>query len=781
MKNFWIFFFFQLFFSIQAQQKYQIQGIITDENNQPIENVAIYPEAQQEKGTVSDDKGYFELVLPQGNYYLLFQYLGFKPKRIALKLNKNKYLKINLQETNTLLNTIELKVNLTTKKELAKFIGNEKISIKTINNLPVLLGEKDVLKAVQILPGVSGVQEGSTAFSVHGGTADQNLILLDGAPVFHPSHLFGFFSVFIPEAIQNLNFYKNSIPVSYGSRLSSILDVQTKKTDNINYHYGGGVGVIFAHAFAEGPLVKNKLAFLVSARRTYTDLFTPYLPFDEIKNIKANFYDANFRLDYQINSKSSAFISAYKGRDHFVPDSDYFMNWGNEVFSAGYQNKINDKWKTKTLLNWSNYNYGFNINAQIINQNYHFAIGASIINRNFKQNFDYQWNSKNKVNFGLDFNYFTIKPENIQNNTDEGNLHDQITRNAAESALFIGHQFKPGKRFKIIYGLRASLFSRLGPETFYKFNRYGEITDTLTSGNFESVKNYFKWAPRVSVNYQLAKDFNIKASYDKTYQFLHFLYNDATTMPTDLWIPSGINLKPQESNQWNLELAKAIGQKYYFSVGGYYRNMQHIIDYRIGTLLSLSSHIESDLLQGTGKAYGLEILLKKSTGKLTSTLSYTYSRTLKKFSEINEGLWYPSVVDHPHDFNWLIQYHINNRSSLTAHWIYYSGRPITLPAGTYELNGEVILFFSHRNANRIPDYHRLDVSYTLKNKKYKIINGKKIPKKYHSSWNFSIYNVYAHNNTYLIKFKYDDQAHKINTYQVNLFKFIPSISYYIEF
>ena len=768
-------------FISSAQQKFNVYGVILDTKNKPIDNVAIYVEENNKTGTVTDDKGYFELQLPQGNYHLMIQYLGYQPRRIPLNLTQNRYLKINLKEINTVLNTIELKVNISTRKQLAKYIGFEKLKIKDIEKVPVLLGEKDVLKAVQILPGVSAVHESSTAFSVHGGTSDQNLILLDGATVYHPSHLFGFFSVFIPEAVSHLNFYKTSIPSAYGSRLSSILAVQTKAPDKEKYHYGAGIGIISAHAFAEGPLIRNKLSFLVSARRTYADLYMPYLPYDDIKDVKANFYDANLRLDYQINSKSKISISAYKGRDKFVPDSTYTIDWGNEILSINYQNQFNPNWRANTLLNISKYDYDFHIAENIDHQDYNFALSASIINRNFKQNFDYKINKKNEINFGLDVNYYTISPEKIQNNINDAYLQNQITRNAAETSLFIGHQTKIGKKLKIKYGLRSTLFSRLGPETFYKLNGYGEITDTLTAKKFRSVKNYYKFAPRISVNYEVAKNLNIKAGYDKTYQFLHFLFNDATTTPTDLWIPSGINLKPQESDQISLEIAKSFGEKFYLSLGGYYREMKNVTDYQIGTTLSLSSLIEADLLQGIGKSYGLEILLKKSIGKFTTSASYTYSKTEKKFDLINEGKWYPSAVDRPHDFNWLGEYKLSDRSSLSAQWIYYSGRPITFPAGTYELNGEVILFFSHRNANRLPDYHRLDLSYTLRSKKFKEIDGKKIPKKYQSTWNFSIYNVYARENTYLIKFKYDEQTEKINAYKVTLFKFIPSISYYIRF
>ncbi len=780
-----LFFYLIIFFvalKVSAQNNFQIQGVVVNNNKEPLENVAVYLFSNHSKGTVTDNKGYFELVLPQGKYKLVVDYLGFDKNTINVDLNKNQYLIIKLNEKATNLNEMLISVNVTTRKKLARLIGVEKIKIKEIESIPVLLGEKDVLKAVQILPGVSSVSESGTAFSVHGGTADQNLISLDGAAIYHPSHLFGFFSVFIPEAVKDLQFYKTSIPPSFGSRLSSILDVKSKKTNDTEYHYGAGIGIISARGFVEGPIIKNKLSFGVYARRTYADLYTPYLKNEDIKNSKVNFYDTNLRLDWKISDKTKLSFSGYKGQDIFIPRENYDMKWGNQMASVHLMHHFNNNFISKTSLIYSDYKYAFSIEENIDHQDYNFGLGAGIKNQNIKQIFDYKLNAKNKLNFGFDSNLYTITPGVIKNNIgNEISLADQIERKAAENSVFAQHKLKIGKKLKINYGLRASMFSRLGPEIFYKFNEYGEITDTLTAGKNKSIKNFFKIAPRISLNYTLAKDLNIKASYDKTYQFLHFLYNSATTTPTDLWIPSGINLEPQESDQYSLEIGKAVGQKYYFSIGGYYRDINNITDYRIGTTLSLSSKIEGDLIQGIGKAYGIELLLKKSTGKLTGTLSYTYSKTLKQFKEINEGDWYPSSVDRPTDISILTNYKFNKRSSISAHWVFYNGRPITYPAGTYEINDHVILFFSHRNANRLPDYHRLDLSYTLKNKQYKMIDGKQIQKKYHSAWIFSIYNVYARENTYMIQFKYDEETEKINAYKITLFKFIPSISYNIRF
>ncbi len=772
-----------IYFGAFAQDKYQIEGVVLDHNKQPLNAVNVGIKNHPNIGSSTDKNGFFHLEVAHGNYILIVQYLGFATKEIPLNIKKNTYLNIVLESQNTSLNEIVVSVKETSKKKLYTLIGTTRIKIQKIKQIPMLFGERDVLKAVQLLPGVKATSEGSSGFSVHGGSNDQNLILLDGAPIYHPSHLFGFFSVFTPDVIKDLHLYKSSIPPTFGNRLASILDVSSRNGNQKEYHFGGSIGLISAQLFAEGPIKKDKASFILAARRTYADLFTPLLKNEDISKAKINFYDLNLKLHFELSKKSDLSVTGYKGRDVYVPNPKFDMNYGNEIGAVRFKHRFNNHFKSKTQLIYSKYDYDISLQDNVDHQDYDFDIGVALSSQNIKQDFTYQINQKNKLNFGADLFYHNIKPGTIKNNRSENiDLESIPERHALETGLYAQHQTRLGKRMKLSYGLRASIFSRMGPETFYKFNELGETIDTIYAEKFKSVKTFTKLAPRVALNIKVRKDMALKMSYDRTYQFLHYLINDATTTPTDLWIPSGINLKPQSSDQYSLEINKAFGDQYFFSIGGYYRDIQNITDYKIGTSIGLNSTIEKDLLQGIGRAYGLEVLFKKSVGKFTGSLAYTLSKTEKKFNEeINNGNWYPAAEDHPNDISISGVYKFSKRAELSALWVFYNGRPITYPAGTYEAQGQIILFFSHRNANRLPDYHRLDLSFTLHNKDYKVFDNQKVKKKYQSSWNFSIYNAYARDNTYMVKFKYDEETEKINAYRVTLFKFIPSISYHFRF
>ncbi len=766
-------------FSIWSQSSSIVGGVILNEKEQGLAGVNIYLKNDINKGTSTDDNGYFEMSLPKGEHVLIISYLGYKKQEVKLDLQKNKYLIIKLQPVKDRLNELVITVKETPKKNLQKIIGLTKLKMKSLKAVPMLFGELDVLKAVQILPGVKPVGEGRAGFSVHGGSQDQNLILLDGAPVYHPSHILGFFSVFTPDIINDLKLYKSSIPVRFGNRLSSILEVNTRTGNKSTYHFGGGVGIIASKLYAEGPLRKNHSSFLISGRKSYGDLWLPLLNLDAVKDVKAGFYDVNLKLDFDLSETSELKISAYNGRDHYEPNSNFLMDYGNSLAGIYFKHRFNKKLVGKTGVIYSKYDYLISIKDNVDHDDYDFDIGLSIESPNFKQNFDYYLNRNNHFNFGIDAYWHSIKPGKIKNSRAEDRYIKYPDRQAAEMDFYLQHQVKFNNRWRITYGIRQSNFAQMGPGNFEKYNDIGETIDTIKAGKYEAAKTYHKWSPHVAVNWKVFDKTSVKVSYDRTYQFLHYLINDAaTTTPTDLWLPSSINLKPQQSDAYSLEFNQIIGNKFFMSIGGYYRDLQHITDYKIGTTLSLASNIESDLIQQKGRAYGLEFLLKKTKGKWTGSLAYTYSKSEKIHPEINEGKWYPSVVDRPHDVNLLLSYKINKRLEVSTMWQYYTGRPITYPAGTYLIGDHVILYFSHRNANRLPDYHRLDLSVTWYNKHF-YDNPKQ--RKWRSYWNFSIYNVYARDNAFMMTFKYDENTEKIDAYQVTLFKFVPSISYHFSF
>ncbi len=776
MKRFIIIFFLMYSFNIWSQTPVILGGVVLNEKDEGLAGVNIYLKSDIHKGVSTDNSGYFEMTLPKGNYTLIISYLGYKKQEIPVDLQKNKYLIIKLKPANKRLNELVIKVKETPKKTLQKIIGLTKMKMQEIKAVPMLFGELDVLKAVQILPGVKATGEGSAGFSVHGGSKDQNLILLDGAPVYHPSHILGFFSVFTPDIIKDLKLYKTSIPVRFGNRLSSILEVNTRQGDKESFHFGGGAGIIASQLYAEGPLRKHRSSFLISGRKSYGDLWLPLLNIDAVKDVKASFYDVNLKLDFDLSANSKLMLSAYNGRDHYRPDANFMMDYGNSAGGIYFKHRFNQKLTGKTSLIYNNYSYQISIKDNVDHDDYDFDIGLSIESPNFKQDFQYFLNRKNHFNFGIDAYLHSIKPGKIKNARQETEAIKYPDRLASEIDFYVQHQLKFNNKWRLIYGIRQSNFSQLGPGTFHKYNALGETVDTITTGKYQPVKTYRKWAPHIAVNWQPDEKSVIKLSYDRTYQFLHYLINDAaTTTPTDLWLPSSINLKPQQSDSYSLEFNRILGEKFFFSIGGYYRDMQNITDYKIGTALSLAENIESDLLQQKGKAYGIEFLIKKTKGKFTGSLAYTYSKSEKIHPDINQGKWYPSVVDSPHDVNVLLNYKINKRLEVSTMWQYYTGRPITYPAGTYLIGDHVILFFSHRNANRLPDYHRLDLSFTWYNKNFNK------NKHWQSYWNFSIYNVYARDNAFMMKFKYDENTEKISAYQVTLFKIVPAVSYHFRF
>ena len=779
MNRFITLFFIFITVTIMAQSTVIVGGVVLDEKEQALPFVNIYLKNDIHKGVSTDDTGYFELPLQKGKYTLIISYLGYDKKEVLVDLKKNKYLIIKLQPVENRLNELVISVKETPKKTLQKIIGLTKLKMSEIKAVPMLFGELDVLKAVQILPGVKPVGEGSSGFSVHGGSRGQNLILLDGAPIYHPSHILGFFSVFTPDIINNLKLYKSSIPVRFGNRLSSILEVNTRAGNKEVFHFGGGTGIIASQIYAEGPLQKKRASFLISARKSYGDMWLPMLNIDAVKDVKAGFYDFNLKIDYNLSKNSSLRLSAYTGRDHYNPDANFLMNYGNSVGGLYFKHRFNQKLTGKTSLIYTNYNYQINIKDNVDHDDYDFDIGLSIESPNFKQDFSYVLNRKHHFNFGVDAYLHSIKPGKIKNSREESQYIQYPDRQASELDFYVQHQVKINNKWRFTYGIRQSNFSQLGPGTFHKYNELGEIIDTITVGKLKPAKTYRKWAPHIAINWQPAKKSGFKLSYDRTYQFLHYLINDAaTTTPTDLWLPSSINLKPQQSDSYSLEFNQIFGKQFFFSIGGYYRDMQHITDYKIGTTLSLAGDIESNLLQQKGKAYGIEFLLKKTKGKLTGSLAYTYSKSEKIHPEINEGKWYPSVVDRPHDINLLLNYKLNKHLEFSTMWQYYTGRPITYPAGTYLIGDHVILFFSHRNANRLPDYHRLDLSVTWYNKNFNSISTNR---KWQSYWNFSIYNVYARDNAFMMQFKYDENTEKISAHQITLFKFVPAISYHFKF
>jgi len=771
-----------LSFLTQAQQKYTVSGSLTDaKTGEDLMGVNIYLKSNPEKGTTSNYYGFYSLSLPKGKYILVYNYLGYKDKEIEVNLQANKKISVRLEPSEEGLGRVVISTKNKKRNVKNTSMGTHALRIRAIENLPVLLGERDVLKIIQLLPGVKPAGEGQSGFYVRGGNIDENLILLDEAPVYNASHLMGFFSVFNSDALRDAKIYKGHIPARYGSRLSSVLEVRMKEGNDQKFHGRGGIGLISSRLTLEGPIVKNKSSFMVSARRTYADLLMKAISNDpDIDNTKLYFYDLNLKANYRFDENNRIFLSGYFGRDVFGFDEGEEkagFNWGNATGTLRFNHIFNSRLFSNTSLIFSDYNYLITVEED--NNSSFFRLGAGIRDIALKNNFNYYLNDKNKINFGFDVTHHRLRPSLFETSEDiEGiealSLPD---RNALESAVYISNEQQINKKTKLYYGLRLTNFMHFGPGEFEEYDADGNV---LSSKNYKSsdvLKSFFGWAPRVSISYALNKTSSVKASFAKTYQFLHLMTSSTSSNPTDVWMPSGLNIPEQISYQESIGYFKNFKDGLYeFSVEAYYRKMKNVVDYKTGTMITLNPKVEKYLVYGQGKAYGLEFLLRKKQGKLTGWLSYTLSRSLKQFDEVNAGTWFSAKQDRIHDISVVANYKITPRTELSGIWVYYTGNAVTFPAGFYQVNGREYPYYTERNGGRMPNYHRLDLSITLHNKP---------EKKFRTSWNFSVYNAYGQMNPYMIYFRneynYENNTEQLKAKQVTLFRWVPSISYNFKF
>jgi hypothetical protein len=650
-------------------------------------------------------------------------------------------------------------------------MGMEKLEIKEINKIPVLMGEKDILKTIQLLPGVKSAGEGNAGFYVRGGGLDQNLILLDEAPVYNASHLLGFFSTFNSDAVKDLTLYKGSSPAQYGGRLSSVLDIKMNDGNDQSYHVGGGLGLISSKLFVEGPIVKNKGSFSVNARRTYADAFLKLSKDSSLKDNRLFFYDLNAKASYRINDNNRIYFSAYNGRDKLGFGDVFNIGWGNTTATLRWNHIINPKWFSNTSLIYSVYDYkiGLKFGKGDI------GINSNIKDYNVKQEYQYFPNPSHKIKLGINAIHHTILPGQLTASDSSGlspiKLHDKY---ALESAAFVGDEWTVTKKINAIYGVRISGFSMLGDGDFYKFGKDGQITETYSSTVNEIVKTYVKVEPRLSFSYVINPRNSFKASYARNVQNLHLISNSTSSSPTDLWIPSSFNTKPEVADQVALGYSKNIkDNKYEFSSEIYYKNMQNQIDYKDGANTNANELIEGELLYGKGRAYGMELIVRKKSGKLTGWIGYTLSRSEKKIDGINGGDWYLAKQDRTHDVSVVGIYDLSKKWTISATWVYNTGNAVTFPSGKYIIDGQVNYQYTERNGYRMPAYHRLDVGVTWNVKQ---------TKKFESSWNLSIYNAYNRENAYMIQFQQDpNNVDRTQTIQTTLFKMIPSLTYNFKF
>ncbi|WJS96888.1 TonB-dependent receptor [Flavobacterium johnsoniae] len=791
-KNTCTFFLFILtIFTSFAQEKFTLSGTISDsKNNETLIGVNIYIPSLK-IGTTTNEYGFYSLSASKGEYEIEISYVGYKTIQKNIILNQNTKSNFSISESDAeelqevVITDNKGKINIKSPE-----MSVNKLSISTIKKMPVVLGEVDVLKSILLLPGVTNAGEGASGFNVRGGGADQNLILLDEATIFNSSHVFGFFSVFNPDAIKDLKLYKGGIPARYGGRASSVLDIYQKDGSSKDFHMNGGIGLISSRLLAEGPIVKDKGSFLIGGRASYAHLFLKLS--EDNKDNAAYFYDLNTKLSYKLNDNNSLYLSGYFGRDVFRLNKSFTNTYGNSILNLRWNHLYSDKLFSNLSLIYSDYYYGLDLDFV------GFKWDSGIKNYNIKYDFKYYLSDKLKLNYGLNGTYYEFNPGTVKpTGTDSGINPDQLDRKYAfEPSAYLDAESQLSKKISIAYGLRYSLFYRLGSSTinYYDNNQpviydadlqiYEKGTPSFTKyfSKNKVIKSYDNFEPRFSISYQSNENQALKASYNRMAQYLQLISNTSSPTPLDVWMPSDNYIKPQLADQVALGYFRNIKNgDYSFEIETYYKEIQNRLDYIDGADLIANDAIEQVILNGQMRSYGLEIMFKKNKGKFNGWISYTLSKSEQQTPGrtpeepgINNGKWYASAYDKTHNLAITSAYNLNEKWSFGANFALQSGQPVTYPNGQYEYLGITVPSYGLRNENRLPAYHHFDISATLTPRKNKDRNWK-------GEWVFSIYNLYNRMNAASINFRQNVDTGVNEAVQLSIFGVVPAVSYNFKF
>ena len=754
---------------LTAQTNYTLRGAISDAaSGEDLIGAAVSVE-DLSVGTFSNSYGFYSISLPKGVHTLVFTFIGYDPVTKTVDLNENTLLNIELNQSIIALNEVTVQAERPDEALTSTRMSVAKLNIQDISVMPVLFGEADILKTIQLLPGISSASDGSTGFNVRGGANDENLILLDEATVYSPSHLLGFVSVFNSDVLNDVMVYKGGIPANYGGRASSVIDVQMNNGNNKAFGIKAGIGLISSRLTIEGPIIKDKMSFIISGRRSYADLILKALDLEQVPdNTQLYFYDFNAKLNYKINDNNRIFISGYFGEDVFGFKDVLGTSWGNRTGTVRWNHLFSDKLFSNLSLIHSNYSYGFRLGEDAY-------MTSGILNYALKEDLTYYPNVNNTVRMGVQLNAYQFEPGELVTGADSNAFRILLDEKyALETALYLSNEQTITPLLGLEYGLRTSFFNQLGPGTAYTYDEGNNIIDSAVYNYHEVMKYYGNLEPRFSLNYRLTDLISIKTSYNRMVQNLHLLSNSTSGQVTDVWLPSSTIIKPLIVNQF------AIGYFQNFdnnsieaSVEAYYKDIDNVADFEDGTNIMLNENIEAQILIGKGRSYGVEFYVKKKFGDLTGWVSYTLSRTEQQIDEINQGNWYPAKYDRSHDLSIIAKYQFNDQIYLSATWVYYTGNAVTFPSGQYTIGGEVVPYYTERNGYRMPNYHRLDLNLHIKNKESRRLK---------SSWDFSIYNVYNRYNAYSIYFRESEiNPDAREAVQVTLFGIIPSITYNINF
>lgn len=775
---------FSLLISAQlfAQEKHTLNGYVRDaETGEELIGVTVFVE-ELVTGTITNVYGFYALNLVPGTYNIVFSYIGYQPIKKQITLSENQELNINLPVAVT-----EMEEVVITEEAIDANVTDIKMSrndldIQQVKRLPALFGEPDIIKTIQMMPGVITAGEGTSSFFVRGGSADQNLILIDEAPVYDPSHLFGLFSVFNSDVIKDSRLYKGGIPPQYGGRLSSILDVRTK--DGNNKEFGGnvGLGLLASKVMLEGPIKKDKSSFIVSGRRSYVDLFLKAAGEDNF----VHFYDVNAKVNWRANNKNRFFAAVYLGRDVFEFEDIFGFDWGNATATFRWNHLFNDRLFSNTSVIASNFDYKMELQDNV--QGFQWV--SNLQEFSLKEDLNYFINPNSSLDFGYHVTYRRFEPGVLSPNGDNSIFEElKIQKEyALDHAFYANHEYKINENLTVAYGARLSIFQNVGKQDVYLYedpfnNVEIERTDTLSFEAFETIETFVNLEPRVSLRYLLNPSSSVKASYNRMVQNTHLISTGTVPIPFNTWKPSGYYLDPQLADQWALGYFKNIKDNTVeLSAEVYYKDIQNVTDFADNAQIFFNEDLSTEFRQGDSWSYGLELMAQKKEGKLTGFATYTWSKTERKVPDVNLDRVFLANYDRRHSFNILATYELNDQWVFGANFTYTSGRPITIPAARYAYEGYQVDYLTERNGYQLPDYHRLDLSATLTPRK-------NANRKWKSSWVFSIYNAYSRNNAFSIytRVKQDDDGNIIGdgnekeARMIYLFPILPSVTYNINF
>jgi hypothetical protein len=780
-----IFIFFTAALPLLAQQKFTWKGYVKDSlSGETLINASVIVD-NESRGVTTNQYGYFSITLSKGSYKLIFSYIGYESKIIDLDFKKDVAQDVLLLPVSSTIKDVTVSASSEKRLDNVKSaqMGQIDLSINTIKSVPAFMGETDILKTLQLLPGVRNAGEGNSGFYVRGGGPDQNLILLDEAVVYNTGHLFGFFSVFNSDAVKNLTLIKGGMPPQYGGRLSSVIDIAMKDGNVNKTQVDAGIGLIASRFSIQGPFIKNKASYIISARRTYVDLLIkPFVPkSSSFYGSGYYFYDLNAKMNYQVSNNDHLYLSGYFGRDKFDFNNkrrsfSTSIPWGNSTATFRWNHSYSKKLFSNVSLIYNDYKFDF-LGSQ---NNFNFGLSSGIKDWNAKADIDYFASTSHKVKFGAQYTYHTFYPSVASGNEDSVIFHPNNTQKkyANEYGIYIQDDWDVTKRVKINYGIRYSAFQQVGPYTKYTTDANGNKLDSNFYGSGKVVKAYGGFEPRFSIRYTLDDNSSIKASVTRNLQYIHLVSNAGTTLPTDIWVPSTYRVKPQDGILYAAGYFRNFSNNMFeTSLELYYKTMTNQIEYKEGYTPDLSDPEESFVF-GKGWSYGSELFINKVKGRLTGWIGYTLSWSWRQFPDLNDGMKYPSKYDRRHDLSVVGIYEISKKWKVSSTFVFGTGNAISLPERFYFVDGVLTQEYSSINAYRMKPYHRLDLAAT-----YTPVHKK--PRKYTDSWVFSIYNVYSRQNPY---FYYFDQTGNVSNgtltvtaKQVSLFPILPAVTWNVHF